>query len=78
MIRLNFNPSIIKNLCFNEKDKTLEIEFKRNIKTAQHIKIPLSILEEYVESLKQEEIIENVDPFQSNLKIVYSNFKSVS
>lgn len=76
MIRLNLEPSIIKNLSFNKKDKTLEIEFKRNIKTAQHINIPLYILEEYVESLKKEEILENAEIFQSNLKIVYSNFNA--
>jgi len=76
MIRLNLKPSIVKKLSFNKKDKTLEIELKRNIKTAQCINMPLSILQDYVESLKQEEIIENVEAFQSNLKIVYSNFKA--
>ncbi len=76
MIRLNLKPSIIKNLSFNKKDKTLEIEFKRHIKTAQCIHIPLSILKDYVDSLKQEDIIENAEVFQSNLKIVYSNFKA--
>ena len=73
---LNLKPSIIKNFSFNKKDKTLEIEFKRNIKTAHYINIPLSILEDYVESLKQEEVLENAEVFQSNLKVVYSNFKA--
>ena len=76
MIRLNLEPSIIKNLSFNKKDKFLEIEFKSNIKAAQHINIPLSILEEYVESLKQVDLIEKVGEFQSSMKIVYSNFKA--
>ena len=76
MIRLNLKPSIIKSLSFNKKDKTLEIEFKRHIKTAQCINIPLSILKDYVESLKMEEITENECAFQSTLKIVYSNFKA--
>ena len=76
MIRLNLKPSIVKSLSFNKKDETLEIEFKRNIKATQCINIPLSILQDYVESLKQEDIIENEEVFQSNLKIVYSNFKA--
>lgn len=76
MIRLNLKPSIIKNLSFNKKNKTLEIEFKRHIKTTQHIKIPLSILEDYVETLRHDKIKESEDLFQSNMKIVYSNFKA--
>jgi len=76
MIRLNLKPSIVKYLSFNKKDETLEIEIKRNIKTSKCINMPLPILQDYVESIKQEELIENADPFQSNLKIVYSNFKA--
>lgn len=76
MIRLNLKPSVIKKLSFNKKDKTLEIEFKRHIKTAQCINIPLSILQDYVETLRHNEIAKNEDVFQSNLKIVYSNFKA--
>lgn len=72
MIRLNLKPSLIKNLSFNRTNETLEIEFKRHIKTAECINIPLSILQEYVESLKLEDTKEE----QSNLKLVHSNFKS--
>lgn len=74
MIRLNLKPSIIKALSFNKKNETLEIEFKRHIKTAQCINIPLSILQDYVESLKLQDSLEDSNEIQSNLKIVYSNF----
>ena len=76
MIRLSLKPTIIKNLNFNKKDKTLEIEFKQNIKTAQCINIPLSILQDYVESLSHDEIFEKEKAYRPNLKIVYSNFKA--
>ncbi|WP_396600699.1 hypothetical protein [Algibacter sp. R77976] len=75
MIRLNLNPSIIKNLNFNKEEETLEIEFKRHIKTTQCINIPLSILQDYVETIKDGHII-NEDHCKSNLTVVYSNFKA--
>ncbi|MGB5418610.1 hypothetical protein [Algibacter sp.] len=75
MIRLSLNPSIIKKLNFNKKNETLEIEFKRHIKTAQCINIPLSILQDYIASLKNDDIMEVEDQFPSTLKIVHSNFK---
>lgn len=76
MIRLSLKPSIIKNLSFNKKSKSLEIEFKRHIKTTQCINIPLSILQDYVESLRTDDNFDtDFTPYQSSLKIVYSNFK---
>ncbi|KAA5824776.1 hypothetical protein FPF71_08825 [Algibacter amylolyticus] len=74
MIRLNLKPSVIKNINFNKNDETLEIEFKRHINTAQCINIPLSILQDYVETLKDDK--ENDDDYQPNLTVVYSNFKA--
>ncbi|WP_298556740.1 hypothetical protein [uncultured Algibacter sp.] len=76
MIRLSQKPTIIKNLNFNKKDKTLEIEFKQHFKTAQCINIPLSILQEYMESQNYSEISENDIAYKANLKIVHSNFKA--
>lgn len=76
MTRLNLKPSIIKNLSFNKKNKTLQIKFKRHIKTAKCINISISILKDYIETLKHTKTTEKEDTFQSNLKIVYSNFKA--
>jgi hypothetical protein len=76
MIRLNLEPSVIKNLTFNKKDKSLEIEFKENIKTSKCINIPLSILKEYVDSLREKELFIGKKNYQSTLKIVHSNFKA--
>ncbi|WJJ98250.1 hypothetical protein [Algibacter luteus] len=76
MIRLNLKPSIIKKLSFNKKKKSLEIEFKENIKTSKCINIPLSILQEYVDSLSRNEIFTDKNEYQSTLKIVHSNFKA--
>ncbi|MEL0455939.1 hypothetical protein WJN01_06850 [Flavobacteriaceae bacterium SZ-1-7] len=76
MIRLHLNPSIVKHLNFNEQDKMLEIEFKHHIKVAKYFNIPLSILHDYIESLKEESAEQSNDAHQSNLKIVYSNFKA--
>ncbi|MEP3836705.1 MAG: hypothetical protein ABJM36_03615 [Algibacter sp.] len=72
MTRLNLKPSVIKNINFNKNDETLEIEFKRHISTAQCINIPLSIIQDYVETLKDDKL---GDDFQPNLTVVYSNFK---
>ncbi|SFD28643.1 hypothetical protein [Algibacter pectinivorans] len=74
MIRLNLKPSVIKNINFNKKDEMLEIEFKRHISTAQCINIPLSILKDYVETLRNDQ--ENENEFQPNLTVVHSNFKA--
>ena len=74
MIRLNLKPSIIENLSFNKDNKTLEIEFKRHIKITQCINISMSILQDYVKTFSPDNLTEK--PFQSNLKIVHSNFKT--
>lgn len=77
MIRLNLKPSVIKNLNFNKKDKTLEIEFKHHINTAQHINIPLKVIKDYVEALKYDDILsEDSESFESYLKVVHSNFRN--
>jgi hypothetical protein len=76
MIRLNLKPSIIKKLSFNKKEKSLEIEFKENIKTSKCINIPLSMLHEYVESLRRSEKFNNQEEHHSTLKIVHSNFEA--
>ncbi|MFV9551356.1 hypothetical protein [Algibacter sp. PT7-4] len=77
MIRLSLKPSNIKNLSFNKIDETLEIEFKHHINTAQCINIPLSIIEDYIESLNEETLEfenDNQNP-PTNLTVVYSNYK---
>ncbi|WP_298499758.1 hypothetical protein [uncultured Algibacter sp.] len=76
MIRLYLKPSIIKSLSFNKRLKTLDVQFKKHIKTTDCLNIPLSVLQEYVETIRSEEGIENDDSLQSNLKVVYSNFKA--
>ncbi len=77
MIRLNLKPSVIKNLSFNKKDKTLEIEFKHHINTAKHINIPLEIIKDYVDALKYNDtLLEENELFKSNLKVVHSNFRN--
>jgi hypothetical protein len=76
MIRLHLNPSILKSLNFNEKDESLEIEFKKDIETAQHINIPMSIIQDYINSIKESVILKDKEDSQTNLKIVYSNFKA--
>lgn len=75
MIRLQLKPSILKRLNFNRKNNALEIEFKKNIKTAKHIEIPLSIIQEYISSIKENILYEDIDYYQSNLKVVHSKFK---
>ncbi|SFZ91358.1 hypothetical protein SAMN05428642_10220 [Flaviramulus basaltis] len=76
MIRLHLNPSILKSLNFNKKNESLEIEFKKNVKTAQHIEIPLSIINDYINSIKENILSEDKDDIKSNLRVVYSNFKT--
>ncbi|ULC58627.1 hypothetical protein MBM09_11925 [Flaviramulus sp. BrNp1-15] len=76
MIRLQLKPSILKSLNFNKENESLEIEFKKDIKTAKHIEIPLSIIKDYVNSLKENILFENEEDNHSNLRIVYSNFKT--
>ena len=76
MIRLQLKPSILKSLNFNKESESLEIEFKKDIKTAKHIEIPLSIIKDYVNSLKENILLENEENNHSNLRIVYSNFKT--
>jgi hypothetical protein len=68
-------PSIIKSLNFNEKEESLEIELRKGVKTANHINIPLSIIKDYINSVKENILLENKENNQSNLRIVYSNFK---
>lgn len=77
MIRLNLKPSVIKNLSFNKKDKTLEIEFKHHVNTAKHINIPLEVIKDYVDALKYDNILlEDNELFEPNLKVVHSNFRN--
>ena len=58
-------------------DKTLEIEFKHHINTAQHINIPLKVIKDYVEALKYDDILsEDSESFESYLKVVHSNFRN--
>ncbi|MBP0904118.1 hypothetical protein ACFSKN_08455 [Mariniflexile gromovii] len=76
MIRLHLKSAILKSLNFNKKDKTLEIEFKDGIKTTDCMDIPISILEDYVNSIKQNGGLCIDEDHRSNLKIVYSNFAS--
>lgn len=77
MIRLNLKPSVIKNLSFNKKDKTLEIEFKHHVNTAKHINIPLEVIKDYVDALKYDDILlEDNELFEPNLKVVHSNFRN--
>tara|TARA_R110001583_G_scaffold20724_2_gene79327 strand:+ start:104 stop:334 length:231 start_codon:yes stop_codon:yes gene_type:complete len=76
MIRLHLNPSIVKSLNSNEKEESLEIEFKEDVKTSQHIDIPMSIIQDYVNSVKESAFLKSEENIQSNLKIVYSNFAS--
>ncbi|WP_308992205.1 hypothetical protein QLS71_018715 [Mariniflexile litorale] len=76
MIRLHLNPAILKSLNFNKKDETLEIEFKDDIKTTDCIDIPISILQDYVDSIKQSGMLDTDETHCSNLRIVHSNFKA--
>ena len=77
MIRLNLQPSVIKNLNFNKKDKTLEIEFKHHINTAKHINIPLEVIKDYVDDLKYDDILlEENELYEPILKVVHSNFRN--
>lgn len=76
MIRLQLNPSILKSLNFNKDNESLEIEFKKDIKAAKHIEIPLSIIKDYINSIKENILLEKDEENHSNLKIVYSNFKT--
>lgn len=48
MIRLQLKPSILKSLNFNKEKESLEIEFKKGVKTAKHIEIPLSTIKDYI------------------------------
>jgi hypothetical protein len=75
MIRLQLKPSILKSLSFNKENESLEIEFKKDIKMANHIEIPLSTIKEYINSLK-ENILSETEEHKSHLKIVHSNFKA--
>ena len=76
MIRLNLSPSFLKSLNFNKKNDTLEIEFKKSIKTTECMDIPISIVKDYVNSMKERgfSVIQENPP--TNLKIVHSNFKA--
>ena len=76
MIGLQLNPSILKSLNFNKDNESLEIEFKKDIKAAKHIEIPLSIIKDYINSIKENILLEKDEENHSNLKIVYSNFKT--
>lgn len=76
MIRLSLKPAFVKNLRFNKKDETLEIEFKNHIKTSDCINIPLSVLHNYVETLKKEDLLEYEQSFLPKLKVVHSNFRA--
>ena len=72
-IHLQLKPSIIKSLNFNKKEESLEIEFKKDVKTANHINIPLSIIKDYISSVKENILTEH--KADNHLKVVYSNFK---
>ncbi|GAA4940681.1 hypothetical protein GCM10023314_11870 [Algibacter agarivorans] len=74
MIRLNLNPSLLKSLNFNKKDNTLEIEFKHHIKTTECMDIPISIVKDYVSSMKEKGVSVINEDCHVNLKIVHSNF----
>ena len=76
MIRLFLNSALLKSLNFNKKEATLEIEFKDDVNTADCLDIPISTLQDYVDSLKLSGLLENVETHPSNLKIVHSNFKA--
>ena len=76
MIHLQLKPSILKSLNFNKENESLEIEFRKDVKTANHIEIPLSTIKEYMNSLKENILSENTEEHKSHLKIVYSNFKA--
>lgn len=76
MIRLQLKPSILKSLNFNKDNESLEIVFKKEIKTANHIEIPLKIIEDYIKSLKLNDFTEDEDNNLEHLKIVYSNFQT--
>ncbi|GAA4896334.1 hypothetical protein GCM10023311_21300 [Flaviramulus aquimarinus] len=76
MIRVHLNPSIIESLNFNKNDEILEIEFKPDVNPAECIDISMSILKDYVNSIKPENTIETKNNFYRNLRVVYSNFKA--
>lgn len=76
MIRLQLKTSILKSLNFNKEKESLEIEFKKGIKTAKHIEIPLFTIKDYIYSIKENMLFENEEKYPPYLKIVYSNFKA--
>ncbi len=76
MIPIHVKPSILKSLNFNKENESLEIEFKKDVKTANHVEIPLSTIKEYINTLKESMLSENTKEYTSHLKIVHSNFKN--
>ena len=76
MIRLHLNPTVLKSLNFNKEDDFLEIEFKDCVPAENHIDIPLSVIQKYVDSIKENVIYDEKNNLSSHLKIVYSNFAS--
>lgn len=75
MIPIYIKPSILKSLNFNEENKSLEIEFKKDVKTPKYIEIPIATIKEFINSLNANILLKNVQEHASHLKIVHSNFK---
>jgi hypothetical protein len=74
MIPIHIKPSILKSLNFNEENKSLEIEFKKDVKTVKYIEIPIATIKEFINSLNANMLLENAQEYPSHLKIVHSNF----
>lgn len=76
MIRLLLKSTVIKSLNFNKKEETLQIEFKDEVKTSNCLDIPISIMQDYIESMIQNGLLESGEDHRSYLRIVHSNFKA--
>jgi len=74
MIPVHIKSSLLKSLNFNEENKSLEIEFKKDFKNPKYIEIPLSIIKAYINSINTNILQENLHEHPSHLKIVHSNF----
>jgi len=75
MKHLDLSTKMIKTINFNNEHQALVIKFKDHIKTPQHVSIPISVIEDYLESKWHEDAIASVEPMPSHLEVVHSNFK---